>query len=109
MGECLDTVAFVLIKTEFGAAADVAEEVSNMNWTEEGQTATKHMGVRWASIVTGQYDVIAAVRVANNEKLADLVINQIQKVNGIRNPTTTVSGGWYVNGDKRVNVDNGYP
>jgi DNA-binding Lrp family transcriptional regulator len=107
MGECTDTVAFVLIKTELGAAAQVAAAVSRLNVEVEGDKGVEVRGVRWATIVTGPYDVMAAVRVKNNEALTRLVIQEIQPTEGIRNPLTIVSGGWFVNGE-RIGL-NGYP
>ena len=74
----METVALVLIKTELGMAKQVAN------------AATELDSVAWAIVVTGPFDVIAAVRVPDNESLGDLVIDQIQKVDGIKNPTTLV-------------------
>ena len=107
MGACDDTVAFVLIKTELGAAARVASEVSQLRVEVETEKGVDYRKVRWAAIVTGPYDVIAAVRVESNEALARLVVQEIQPIDGIRNPLTVVSGGWFVNGE-RVGL-NGYP
>jgi DNA-binding Lrp family transcriptional regulator len=109
MGECVDTVAFVLIKTELGAAARVAAAVSKLNVQVEGEKGRQVKGVRWAAIVTGPYDVVAAVRVEDNEALARLVIEEIQPIDGIRNPLTTVVGAWFVNGQGVGFADNGYP
>jgi len=73
-----DTLALVLIKTELGQATAVANAL-----VEEGI-------VCWAMVVTGPYDVIAAVKVENNQELGSLVIEQIQNIHGIKNPTTLV-------------------
>ena len=107
MGVCDDTIAFVLIKTELGAAAHVASEVSKIRVPIETEKGIDYRKVRWTAIVTGPYDVIAAVRVESNEALSRLVIQEIQHVDGIRNPLTCVTGGWFVNGE-RIGV-NGYP
>jgi len=73
------TVAYILIKAQLGAANDVAEAVSMID------------GVAWTAVITGPYDVIAAVAVGDNTQLGDLVINRIQKVPGVANPTTLVA------------------
>jgi DNA-binding Lrp family transcriptional regulator len=72
------TVALVLIKTELGKAKQVAQAVNELD------------SVYWSMVVTGPYDVIAAVKVSNNLELGNLVVNQLQGVNGIKNPTTLV-------------------
>ena len=69
------TVAYVLIKTEKGAANDVASAVSEFD------------GVYWASVITGPYDVIAAVCVDDNAQLGEVVIKEIQQVPGVSNKT----------------------
>ena len=81
------TVAFVLIKADLGAALRVAEEVSKTNWLVDGNL----MGVRWASVVTGPYDVVAAVLVEDNEALGKLIVDHIQRVDGVSIPGTLVA------------------
>jgi DNA-binding Lrp family transcriptional regulator len=78
----VSTLALVLIKTELGQAKSVAEAL-----VEKGAAC-------WAIVVTGPYDVVAAVNVENNEALGDRVIEEIQETGGIKNPTTLV--GVYV-------------
>jgi DNA-binding Lrp family transcriptional regulator len=78
------TVAYVLIKTEKGAADDVARAVSEFD------------GVYWASVITGPYDVMAAVYVDDNAQLGEVVIKQIQHVPGVSNPSTQVATAFYV-------------
>lgn len=73
-----DTMAYVFIKAELGEATTVAEQVSMLD------------GVLWADVITGPYDVIAAVKVPGNRELGDLVIGGIHKVPGVRNPLTAV-------------------
>jgi DNA-binding Lrp family transcriptional regulator len=73
-----ETLALVLIKTELGMAAQVAEAVSGKE------------NVAWALVVTGPYDVVAAVKVPDNQELGRLIINRIQKIDGVSNPTTLV-------------------
>jgi DNA-binding Lrp family transcriptional regulator len=104
--DCEDTVAFVLIKAELGQAAEVAAGVSAlMHEDEQGRPR----GVRWADVITGPYDVIAAVRVGDNEELGRLVVDGIQKVPGIKNPGTVVMTGHYKGGEPQPLGDNGHP
>ena len=72
------TVALVLIKTQLGTAKQVADAAAELD------------RVLWTMVVTGPYDVVAAVKVPDNETLGDTVIGQIQKIDGISNPTTLV-------------------
>jgi DNA-binding Lrp family transcriptional regulator len=77
------TIAYVLIKVEVGAAKRVAEEVSEIG------------GVLFADIVTGTYDIVAVVQAASNRELADVVIEEIQTVEGVKNSlTAVVSSHW---------------
>jgi len=82
-----DTVAFVLIQTKLGAANKVAEQLSALEQ------------VRWAVVAMGgDCDVIAAVRVPDNAALGDFVIEQIETMEGIKNPATPqtlVMGSYY--------------
>jgi DNA-binding Lrp family transcriptional regulator len=99
---CQDTIAFVLIKTELGQAGRVAKEVSRRNWEDETDNGTIVRGVRWAIEVTGPYDVVAAVRVKDNEALGEFVVNEIQAVEGVRNPLTLVMTRGYKNGEQEA-------
>ncbi len=101
-----DTVAFVLIKTELGKAAEVAAAVSALTYEDE---QGRPRGVRWADVITGPYDVIAAVRVGANEELGKVVVEQIQRVPGIKNPGTLVVTGHYKGGEPQPLGDNGHP
>jgi DNA-binding Lrp family transcriptional regulator len=91
------TVAYVMIKAELGMAAEVAARVSTLD------------GVHWAVVVTGPYDVIAGVRVGDNETLGALVVEGIQKVEGVRNPLTAVMTSYYAGGDLERSPHNGPP
>ncbi len=63
--------AYVLIQTEVGRAAHVA-------------TATKKLaGVVSADNVAGPYDVIVKAEAASLDELAQIVISEIQAVEGI--------------------------
>lgn len=71
--------AYILIQTEVGKAALVAEDVR------------KIPGVDSADDVTGPYDVIARVEAQSVDELGKLVIAKIQDVEGItRTLTCTV-------------------
>ena len=71
--------AYVLVQTEVGKAAAVAEEIAKIN------------GVVLAEDVTGPYDVIVRVEAASVEELGPLVMSRIQGVQGItRTVTCTV-------------------
>ncbi|MGI8717562.1 MAG: Lrp/AsnC ligand binding domain-containing protein [Lapillicoccus sp.] len=71
--------AYILIQTEVGKAATVAEAIAAIT------------GVAVAEDVTGPYDVIARVEASNVDELGKLVIAKIQDVPGItRTLTCTV-------------------
>jgi DNA-binding Lrp family transcriptional regulator len=77
---CLVVVqAYILIQTEVGKAASVAEAIAGI------------AGVVLAEDVTGPYDVIARVESNSVDELGKLVIAKIQDVPGItRTLTCTV-------------------
>lgn len=68
--------AYVLIQTDVGRSAQVAEEVGAID------------GVIAAHNVTGNYDVIVLVEAGSMDDLGRLVVNQIQLINGITRTTT---------------------
>ncbi|WP_347352258.1 Lrp/AsnC ligand binding domain-containing protein [Intrasporangium sp.] len=71
--------AYILIQTEVGRAATVANEMRDIP------------GVTLAEDVTGPYDVIARVEAPNVDDLGRLVIARLQEVQGItRTLTCTV-------------------
>ena len=71
--------AYILIQTEVGKAASVAEAIAGIP------------GVVMAEDVTGPYDVIARVEANTVDELGQLVIAKIQDVKGItRTLTCTV-------------------
>lgn len=71
--------AYVLIQSEVGKAALVAEAIARIS------------GVTMAEDVTGPYDVIARVEARTVDELGKLVIAKIQDVPGItRTLTCTV-------------------
>ena len=71
--------AYILIQTDVGRAATVAEAIAALD------------GVALAEDVTGPYDVIARVEAQTVDELGKLVIARIQDVEGItRTLTCTV-------------------
>jgi DNA-binding Lrp family transcriptional regulator len=63
--------AYILILTEVGKAAQVAEAVAKIE------------GVKSAEDVTGPYDVIVRAEASDIDKLGRLVVAKIQAVDGI--------------------------
>jgi DNA-binding Lrp family transcriptional regulator len=68
--------AYVLIQTEVGKAALVADE------------ARKIPGVESADDVTGPYDVIVKASAENVDQLGKLVVARIQSIEGITRTLT---------------------
>ncbi len=68
--------AYVLIQTEVGKAAVVAEEVRNIP------------GVDSADDVTGPYDVIVKASASDVDQLGKLVVAKIQAISGITRTLT---------------------
>jgi len=68
--------AYILIQTEVGKAASVAEEIAKLD------------GVTNAEDVTGPYDVIVRAEAASVDDLGKLVVANIQAVAGITRTLT---------------------
>lgn len=68
--------AYVLIQTEVGRAAGVADDVGRLD------------GVASATNVTGPYDVIARVEAETVDELGRLVVRRIQMIEGITRTLT---------------------
>ena len=68
--------AYILIQTEVGKAADVAERIAGIH------------GVIHAEDVTGPYDVIVRAEASNVDELGRLVVAQVQTVPGITRTLT---------------------
>ena len=68
--------AYLLIQTEVGKAAQVAQEVRDLS------------GVAEAEDVTGPYDVIVRAEAKNVDELGKLVVARIQGVEGITRTLT---------------------
>ena len=71
--------AFVLLDVDVDRVPEVAEELCGLD------------GVTEVYSVTGRYDLIAKVRVARNEDLADVVTGRIGKVAGIVGSETVIA------------------
>jgi DNA-binding Lrp family transcriptional regulator len=63
--------AYVLIQTDVGRAAHVAEQVDAVD------------GVEMAEAVTGPYDVIARAEAPSMNDLGRMVVRDIQQIEGI--------------------------
>jgi DNA-binding Lrp family transcriptional regulator len=68
--------AYILIQTEVGKAAAVAEQISTL------------AGVASAEDVTGPYDVIVRAEADSVDELGKLVVANIQSVSGITRTLT---------------------
>ncbi|WP_016700988.1 Lrp/AsnC family transcriptional regulator [Actinoalloteichus spitiensis] len=68
--------AYILIQTEVGKAAAVAEQIAGIP------------GVTTAEDVTGPYDVVVRAEAANVDELGQLVVANIQNVQGITRTLT---------------------
>lgn len=68
--------AYILIQTEVGKAAQVAQEISKIE------------GVTQAEDVTGPYDVIVRAEARSVDELGKLVVARIQNVEGITRTLT---------------------
>ena len=72
-------MAVVLANVETDATNRVAQELANLP------------GVSEVYSVAGNYDLVAVLRVKDNEKLADLVTDRIRKVKGITRTETLIA------------------
>jgi len=68
--------AYILIQTDVGKAAEVAEEIRGVK------------GVTLAEDVTGPYDVIVRAEARNVDELGKLVVSQVQNLDGITRTLT---------------------
>lgn len=68
--------AYILIQTEVGKAASVAAEIAGLP------------GVTSSEDVTGPYDVIVRAAADNVDELGQLVVAQVQNVEGITRTLT---------------------
>jgi DNA-binding Lrp family transcriptional regulator len=68
--------AYILIQTEVGKAATVAEQVRDVD------------GVASADDVTGPYDVIARAEAETVDELGRMVVSKVQMIDGITRTLT---------------------
>jgi DNA-binding Lrp family transcriptional regulator len=70
--------AIVLLNTEREKVNDVADALVPLN------------GVSEVHSVAGRYDLVAILRVANNDALAELVTEKIRQIDGITDSETLI-------------------
>ena len=68
--------AYILIQTEVGKAADVANEIADID------------GVISADDVTGPYDLIAVGEAPSVDDLGKMVVSRVQLIDGITRTLT---------------------
>jgi DNA-binding Lrp family transcriptional regulator len=68
--------AYVLILTEVGKVAHVAQALSDLD------------GVQMAEDITGPYDIIAKIQASSLDQLGRLVASRIQVVDGVTRTLT---------------------
>jgi DNA-binding Lrp family transcriptional regulator len=68
--------AYVLIQTDIGKAAQVAQQVSGIE------------GVLTAEAVTGPYDVIVQTQAPSMDELGRMVVGEVQQIEGITRTIT---------------------
>ena len=71
--------AIVLIKAETNRIPDLADQIAEMAGVEE------------VFSVAGRYDLIAVVKVARNEDLADVISHQMRRLEGIVETETMIA------------------
>ena len=71
--------AIVLLNVEREKVNDVAEALVDMK------------GISEVYSVSGQYDLVAIIRVKDNDELADTVTNHMRKLNSILNTETMLA------------------
>ena len=72
----MSVTAYVLIQTEVGKAANVAQQVAEIS------------GVTSAEDVTGPYDVIVRAEAPSVDELGRMVVSHIQLIEGITRTVT---------------------
>jgi len=77
----MPTKAFILIEVQVGRANHVADALRFLP-----QVTT-------ADVVTGTFDIIASIEVADMAAMADLVTSQMQSIRGVIKTITCVTAG----------------
>jgi len=89
--------AIVLIKTEVARIDEVAREIAALD------------GVSEVYSITGEYDLVAMVRVRGHERLAEVIPGRINKVPGIRETETHLAFKTYSQHDLEAAFSLGLP
>jgi len=71
--------SFILLTTDRLKVNDVAQQLTEIK------------GISEVYSVSGNYDLVAIVRVASNEELADLVTNRFVEIDGIETTDTMLA------------------
>jgi DNA-binding Lrp family transcriptional regulator len=71
--------AIVLIKAETNRIPDLADQIAEMTGVEE------------VFSVAGRHDLVAIVKVARNEDLADVISHQMRRLDGIVETETMIA------------------
>jgi DNA-binding Lrp family transcriptional regulator len=79
--------AIVLVKAQVDRIPDVAEAIAELDSVSEVYS------------VTGEFDLIAMVRVRRHDDLADVIPGRINKINGIQSTETHVAFRTYSHHD----------
>jgi DNA-binding Lrp family transcriptional regulator len=87
----------VLINAELGMAKQVAQAAAELD------------AVQWAVVVTGAYDVVAAVQVEDNLALGNLILDEIQQITGVKGSSTLVITEAYYGGGIAVRGNEMFP
>jgi DNA-binding Lrp family transcriptional regulator len=85
--------AVVLIKAEVSLVKELAEQLAEVR------------GVAEVFSVAGQYDLVAIVRVRENEELADVISQQMRKLNGILATETLIAFRIYTKSELAHGLD----
>lgn len=73
------TTAFVMLKVKRGQVSETAEALLNID------------GVTEVYSITGDFDLIAVIRVRHPDQVADVVTDHLQKISGIEGSYTHVA------------------
>ena len=71
--------AIVLIKTTANRIPEVAQDIAGIR------------GITEVYSVTGEWDLVAMVRVQQHERLADVIADQLSKVDGVVSTNTNIA------------------
>lgn len=89
--------AIVLIKTDVARIPEVAETIAALD------------GVSEAYSITGEYDLVAMVRVRRHEELAGVIPGRLNKIPGITHTETHIAFETYSQHDLQAAFSLGFP